>query len=155
MEMSTSLAHELATNDNYLTSSIINLTSSASDFFMNSSLFNDSSSNASFVTPFEPWKQQLFKVYRAVLLFFVVFIMYSMGCYINFADVHQTLRRPKGVLIGMLCQFVLMPLVAFAYAFAFRLDAFDALGLVFIATSPGGVISNIYAYWVKGDVTLR
>ena len=103
----------------------------------------------------EPWKVILFQIFKIVMVVFLVLTMFSMGCYVDFREIQPLLRKPKGVLIGMLCQFVLMPLVSLGYAFACQLDMYQSIGLVFVATSPGGTTSNLFTYWVGGDVTLR
>ncbi|KAH7979424.1 hypothetical protein HPB49_009385 [Dermacentor silvarum] len=65
------------------------------------------------------------------------------------------LRRPFGVAVGMLCQFVMMPLLAFGLLTSMRLSGLYAIGMLIMACCPGGTVSNVFAYFVDGDVPLR
>ncbi|XP_030846208.1 ileal sodium/bile acid cotransporter-like [Strongylocentrotus purpuratus] len=91
------------------------------------------------------------KVINMILL---MLLMISMGCTLNYKDFRKTIRRPTGFFIGMLCQFVLMPLIGFCIALAFQLPSAGALSLLILACCPGGTLSNLYTYWVDGDVCL-
>src|SRR5690606_14756219 len=51
-------------------------------------------------------------------------------------------------------QIVLLPGLAFAVAAAFSLPAGLAIGLILIATCPGGAHSNLYTKLARGDVAL-
>ncbi|XP_065303023.1 ileal sodium/bile acid cotransporter-like isoform X2 [Dermacentor albipictus] len=64
------------------------------------------------------------------------------------------LRRPFGVAVGMLCQFVMMPLLAFGLLTCMRLSGLYAIGMLIMACCPGGTVSNVFAYFVDGDVPL-
>lgn len=101
------------------------------------------------------WKAQLFVAYKIILIALLAFIMFAMGCHVDFVDVRQNFRRPWPMLIGMLCQFVLLPLVSLCFALVIDLPPIYAVGLIFIATCPGGTTSNLFSYWAQGDVPLR
>ncbi|KAG0426450.1 hypothetical protein HPB47_026425 [Ixodes persulcatus] len=64
------------------------------------------------------------------------------------------LRRPFGIVVGMLSQFVMMPLIAFGLISAMRLNGLYAIGMLVIGCCPGGAVSNIFAYFCDGDVPL-
>ena len=51
-------------------------------------------------------------------------------------------------------QMLLLPIIAFAIALAFKLPAEIAVGLIIIALAPGGATSNMFSYLCKGDVSL-
>ena len=63
-----------------------------------------------------------------------------------------TLSQP--LLIGMLSQFCVMPLVAFALGYAFDLSPESHISLIIIGCTPGGTTSNLFAYWAGGDTSL-
>ncbi|XP_038050361.1 ileal sodium/bile acid cotransporter-like [Patiria miniata] len=64
------------------------------------------------------------------------------------------MKPPWGILIGMLGQFILMPLWAFALTKIFSLDNETALGLIFVGTCPGGWLSNIFSLLLDCDFVL-
>ncbi len=54
----------------------------------------------------------------------------------------------KAALCGVCCQFILMPVVAYALTLIFRIEGFTAYdGVVLAGCMPGGSSSNIYAMW--------
>nr|XP_054755884.1 sodium-dependent organic anion transporter-like [Lytechinus pictus] len=85
----------------------------------------------------------------------LVFLMISMGCTIELDDLKETFRHPAGFFIGMLCQFVLMPLIAFCLSLTFKLESAGALSVLILACCPGGTLSNLFTFWTGGDVCLR
>ncbi|XP_022082397.1 ileal sodium/bile acid cotransporter-like [Acanthaster planci] len=91
---------------------------------------------------------------KVIITALLAAIMVAMGCIVTLDDFKRVLRRPVGVIIGFLSQFVVLPLTAFGLAHALQLKAGYALGLLVTATCPGGVTSNLYTYWSDGDVCL-
>ncbi|XP_072050036.1 ileal sodium/bile acid cotransporter-like [Amphiura filiformis] len=80
--------------------------------------------------------------------------MVSMGCVISIKDVKTTCRRPVGVIIGFISQFLVMPLLTFSLAHALQIKAEFAIGMLIVGCSPGGTVSNLYTYWTNGDICL-
>lgn len=72
-----------------------------------------------------------------------------------FLQLWMHIRRPIGIIIGMLSQFVLLPLSAFILIKVLGLGILHATGLLLLACSPGGVTSNIFTYFCDGDISLR
>jgi BASS family bile acid:Na+ symporter len=91
---------------------------------------------------------------QAMLAAMIFVIMLGMGATIHRTDILAALRRRRAFLVGMLCQFGLMPLIAFLLALAFQLPPAVALALIMLGATPGGTTSNLFSYWAKGDVTL-
>jgi sodium/bile acid cotransporter 2 len=81
-------------------------------------------------------------------------IMLGMGASLTWRDFLIAAQRPKGVLVGMLCQFGIMPLLGFALAMALDLSPGLTVGLILIACMPGGTTSNIFSYFSKGVLAL-
>jgi bile acid transporter len=81
-------------------------------------------------------------------------IMLGMGASLTFKDFAIALRKPVGVAIGLLCQYGLMPLLAFLLAKALALPPAYAVGLILMGCMPGGTTSNIFAYFSKGTLSL-
>ncbi len=82
-------------------------------------------------------------------------LMLSLGCHINFNDIAKHLKRPWSIILGMACQYILLPLVAFCGALAFSLDPNTAVGFMIGFTCPGGGISSIATLIADGDFALR
>ncbi|MCU0902656.1 MAG: bile acid:sodium symporter, partial [Tabrizicola sp.] len=91
---------------------------------------------------------------QAMLAAMIFVIMLGMGATIHRTDIVAAFRRRRAFLIGMFCQFGLMPLIAFLLALALALPPPAALALIMLGATPGGTTSNLFSYWAKGDVTL-
>lgn len=81
-------------------------------------------------------------------------IMFGMGTQLHVKDFARVLKKPKGVLIGMLCQFTIMPIVGISLALTFGFSAEIAAGVVLIGSCPGGVASNVMAFIGEADLAL-
>jgi BASS family bile acid:Na+ symporter len=81
-------------------------------------------------------------------------IMIGIGLTLTAADFHREARQPRGVVVGMLAQLVLMPALGFAVAALLRLEPVIAIGLVIVAACPGGSTSNLIAYLARANVAL-
>ncbi|MDT8862171.1 bile acid:sodium symporter family protein [Alkalihalobacillus sp. MEB130] len=79
-------------------------------------------------------------------------IMFGMGLTLKLSDFGVVLKKPVPVVIGVIAQFVIMPLVAFGIAIALNLPPELAAGLVLVGACPGGTASNVMVYLAKGDV---
>ena len=55
-------------------------------------------------------------------------------------------KRPVGPAIGMVCQFGVMPCLAYLLGWLFLETKYERLGLLLLGTSPGGANSN---FWVR------
>ena len=102
-----------------------------------------------------PWKLVVFEFIKVYLIVLMGFVMFSTGCCVNTDDIRHCLGRPTAAFVCLLCQFILTPLVSFGFSQLINLEAADALGLVFVTTSPSGIFTNLYTYCVEGDLTLR
>lgn len=91
---------------------------------------------------------------EVVLPLCIVFIMISMGATLTVADFRRVLSSPKQIGVGLLCQLVLLPVIGFAVAWAFPLEAVFAVGIVLLAASPGGTTSNLIVHAAGGDRAL-
>ncbi|XP_037530986.1 sodium/bile acid cotransporter 4 [Nematolebias whitei] len=80
--------------------------------------------------------------------------MLGLGCTVEVSQLGEHIRRPVGVLLALLCQFVIMPLVAFLLALAFSLDDVAAIAVLLCGCCPGGNLSNIMSLLVHGEMNL-
>ncbi|MEM7213045.1 MAG: bile acid:sodium symporter [Pseudomonadota bacterium] len=93
-------------------------------------------------------------VEQVALALMVFVIMLGMGATVRLSHLKQVLEAPKALVIGVLCQFGLMPLIALGLAMAFDLPEAIALSLILVGSTPGGTTSNLFTYYAKGDVAL-
>ena len=84
----------------------------------------------------------------------MMIIMLGMGASMTPRDFLLAFRKPKGVLVGLLSQFAVMPFLGYALAVLLGLPPALVLGLILIACMPGGTTSNIFAYFSKGVLAL-
>ncbi|XP_034036423.1 sodium/bile acid cotransporter 4 [Thalassophryne amazonica] len=82
------------------------------------------------------------------------FTMLGLGCTVELSQLGEHLRRPVGVLLALVCQFVIMPLVAFLLALTFSLDDVAAMAVLLCGCCPGGNLSNIMTLLVNGEMNL-
>jgi BASS family bile acid:Na+ symporter len=82
-------------------------------------------------------------------------IMLGLGLSLKIEDFTRVLTYPKAVIIGLLCQMLLLPFVCFAVAVGFGLPAELAVGLMLLAASPGGATANLYSHLSNGNVALN
>lgn len=81
-------------------------------------------------------------------------IMFGMGLTISIRDFTLLVRRPFAVSIGVLAQFLIMPLTAVLLVRLIPLPPEVAAGVILVGCCPGGTASNVMTYLSKGDVAL-
>ena len=86
----------------------------------------------------------------------LAFVMYGVALGIKPQIFVEVFRKPKSVLLGMLCQLVLLP--AFTCALAILLTGWISpmmgLGMILVAACPGGNISNFMSSLGKANIEL-
>lgn len=81
-------------------------------------------------------------------------IMLGMGSSMTYRDFLIAFRKPKGILVGLCSQYVVMPFLGYFLAVLLGLPPAMAAGLILIACMPGGTTSNIFTYFSKGVLAL-
>ncbi|MCJ8164058.1 bile acid:sodium symporter family protein [Pontibacter sp. E15-1] len=81
-------------------------------------------------------------------------IMFGMGTSMSVQDFIGVARMPKGVIIGILCQFSIMPFLGFALASVSGFSPEIAAGIILIGCSPSGLASNVMNYLAKANLAL-
>ena len=84
----------------------------------------------------------------------LAFIMFSLGLGLTGADFTRVAKQPKDFFVGLTCQIILLPLLAFILVKLWPISPELAVGVMIIAAAPGGVTSNILTSFAKGDVAL-
>ncbi|MCY1660136.1 bile acid:sodium symporter family protein [Chryseobacterium sp. SL1] len=81
-------------------------------------------------------------------------IMLGIGISLSIKEVKAVYCNPKALLVSLCSQMILLPLLAFIIAFVFNIPAYIKIGLVILASSPGGTTSGFITYLFKGNVAL-
>ncbi|KAM5340608.1 sodium-dependent organic anion transporter [Glossophaga mutica] len=93
-------------------------------------------------------------VFSVVSVLMMGLLMFSLGCSVEIRKLWLHIKRPWGIAVGLLCQFGLMPLIAYLLATSFSLKPVQAIAVLIMGCCPGGTISNIFTFWVEGDMDL-
>lgn len=105
----------------------------------------------------KPKRGTLDRLFFIAIIALLFFVMVGMGLTLTPKDFALVFTQPRGMLIGPLCQFGLLPLIAFALGkMAGFHESFPYIfaGMILVTASPGGVTSNFMTYLAKGDVAL-
>ncbi len=104
-----------------------------------------------------PEQLLLDRVFKISIMFMFFFVMLGMGLTLTLKDFKLVLQKPKSILIGIVLQWLVMPLLALGMAYLlgfYHHYPFIYAGLVLICACPGGVTSNLMTYYAKGDLAL-
>ena len=81
-------------------------------------------------------------------------IMLGLGASLTVKDFTRVLQNPKEFFVGLICQLILLPVIAYLLIIILRTPVELALGVMLIAAAPGGVTSNVLTKFADGDVAL-
>ena len=81
-------------------------------------------------------------------------IMLALGLGLKLEDFLRVLKNPKDFSIGIICQLILLPIVAYILILTIRPPLEIAVGLMIISAAPGGVTTNVLTKFANGDVAL-
>lgn len=88
------------------------------------------------------------------LPFALALIMFGMGLTLTRLDFLRLWQTPKPIFVGLLGQLLLLPLLAFAICFWFKLAPPLAVGLMILAACPGGTMSNLISHLSNANLAL-
>ena len=86
----------------------------------------------------------------------LAFVMFGVALGIKLQTFKDVFKKPKSVVIGLILQWVCLPLVTFLLALALNplITPMIALGMILVASCPGGNISNFISSLSKGNIEL-
>ena len=84
----------------------------------------------------------------------LVFIMFTLGLGLIPNDFVNLLRKPKAFFVGIINQMILLPITAFIIVSLMGITKEIAVGMMILASCPGGVTSNMITKLAKGDTAL-
>ena len=91
---------------------------------------------------------------QAILALMIFVIMLGMGASLTPRDFTLALKRPYGLMIGVVSQYGFMPLIGFILATTLPVSDPIKIGILIMACMPGGTTSNIFTYFSKGNLAL-
>ncbi|MCK5831638.1 MAG: bile acid:sodium symporter family protein [Methylococcales bacterium] len=103
---------------------------------------------AMFYPPALTWFQGSFITYGLGV------VMLGMGLTLTVQDFKNILIYPRLILVGVVLQYSVMPFAGLALATYFELPKMMAVGLILVASCPGGTASNVIAFIAKANVAL-
>lgn len=81
-------------------------------------------------------------------------IMFGMGITMNYRDFLGVFKAPKGVFVGILSHFTIMPLLGLALASISNFSPEIAAGMILIGCAPNAVAANVISYLAKANLAL-
>src|ERR1017187_325097 len=89
-----------------------------------------------------------------LILLVVQTVMFGMGTQMSLKDFTGVAKSPRGVLVGIVCHFSVMPLVGLALTKIFHFEPEIAAGIILIGSCSSGLASNVMAYIAKSNLAL-
>lgn len=81
-------------------------------------------------------------------------IMFGMGSQLSIKNFEDVIKMPKGVIVGVICQFSIMPVIGITLATVFGFPPEIAAGVVLIGSSPSGLASNVMSFIARANLAL-
>ena len=90
----------------------------------------------------------------ALIIPLLQIIMFGMGTELSLKDFANVLRMPKGIIVGIVCHYTIMPLVGFTVAHLFNFPPEIAAVIILVGCCPSGLASNVMCYLAKANLAL-
>ena len=104
-----------------------------------------------------PEQMQLDRLFKICIILMLFFVMVGMGMTLTFKEFALVFIKPRGIILGEILQFGLMPFLAMCLGRLlgfYEQYPFIFVGMILITAIPGGVTSNLMTYFAKGDLAL-
>jgi predicted Na+-dependent transporter len=88
------------------------------------------------------------------LILMIFGLMIGIGCGIEVKKIKDIIKLKKSILVGLSCQYLLLPLFAIILIRALNIPSIYASALLLVACCPGGTTSNMFSYLSKSHVEL-
>ncbi len=89
-----------------------------------------------------------------LILLVVQLVMFGMGVQMRLRDFSGLGSTGRGVLIGLVCHFSIMPLTGLLLTKVFHFDAEIAAGIILIGSCSSGLASNVMVYIARANLVL-
>jgi quinoprotein glucose dehydrogenase len=94
-----------------------------------------------------------FKLSRLILPLLQL-IMFGMGTELSIKEFRSVISMPRGVLIGVICHYTIMPLISFTLAGIFNFPKEITAGIILVGCCPSGLASNVMSYLARANLAL-
>jgi len=81
-------------------------------------------------------------------------IMFGMGTELSIKDFINVARMPKGIIVGVIFHYLIMPLIGFSIATLFNFPKEIAAGIILVGCCPSGLASNVMSYLARANLAL-
>ena len=91
-----------------------------------------------------------------LLMLFMAVVMYGVALGLRPQFFRGVFNRPSAMFIGLVCQWLILPLVTFLLCVLFHsfIPPLVAMGLILVSSCPGGAVSNFMTSYAKGNAEL-
>ncbi len=89
-----------------------------------------------------------------ILNVILAFMMFGVSLSLTGEDFRRVLKRPDAPIVGLLAQFVLLPAATCLTTWFFEVEPEMALGMILVASCPGGAFSNIMTWLARANVAV-
>ena len=81
-------------------------------------------------------------------------IMFGMGTELSLKDFVNVVRMPKGIIVGVIFHYLIMPLIGFSIASLFHFPNEIAAGIILVGCCPSGLASNVMSFLARANLAL-
>jgi BASS family bile acid:Na+ symporter len=111
------------------------------------------------VVSFAMYHPQYFKTIgtfklSALIIPLLQIIMFGMGTELSLKDFVNVVRMPKGIIVGVVFHYLIMPLVGLSIASLFHFPNEIAAGIILVGCCPSGLASNVMSYLARANLAL-
>jgi BASS family bile acid:Na+ symporter len=90
----------------------------------------------------------------ALIIPLLQIIMFGMGTELSLKDFANVIKMPRGIIIGVVGHYIIMPLVGFGVANLFNFPSEIAAGIILVGCCPSGLASNVMSYLARANLAL-
>lgn len=91
---------------------------------------------------------------KYLILIIIQLVMFGMGTQMSIHDFTQVAKNKRGILVGLLGHFTIMPLLGVALTKVFNFDDEIAAGIILIGSCASGLASNVMVYLARANLAL-
>lgn len=81
-------------------------------------------------------------------------IMFGMGSELSLGELKSVLKTPRGIIVGVVCHYTIMPIIGFTLANTFHFPNEIAAGIILVGCCPSGLASNVMSYLARANLAL-
>lgn len=96
----------------------------------------------------------LIETFKILITCILGVVMFGMGCAVDLVNLKSVFKKPKGLVLGLLCQIFMMPLLTYGLIKVASMTGIHAIVFMAVGCSPGGLFSNVITMMVDGDMAL-